>query len=179
MPSPGLLEFIGEDPTCPGLARTPERVIDALAEMTVGYREDPATHLGVVFPDVCDEMVVVSDIDFTSVCEHHLLTFTGTAAIAYIPDGQVVGLSKLARVVDVFARRLQVQERLTEQVADAIVEHLHPKGVGVVIRARHSCMGCRGVRKPRAVMTTSSLRGALKEKPAARAEFLGLAGLRN
>ena len=170
-----LLEFIGEDPTRDGLVDTPRRVVKALAEMTAGYSLDPGEHLGVVFKDSCDEMVIVDGIEFTSMCEHHMLTFTGTATVAYIPDGQVVGLSKLARVVDVFAQRLQVQERLTEQIADAIEEHLHPAGVGVVIRAAHSCMGCRGVRKPGARMITSALRGAIREKPAARAEFLSLA----
>ena len=170
-----LLEFIGETPNRPGLLNTPRRVVEALAEMTEGYNQDPADHLGVVFPDHCDEMVVVTGIDFTSLCEHHMLTFTGTASIAYIPKGQVVGLSKLARVVDVFARRLQVQERLTEQIADAIETHLSPKGVGVIVQAHHSCMGCRGVRKPGARMLTSSLRGAIKTKPEARAEFLSLA----
>jgi GTP cyclohydrolase I len=170
-----LLEFLGEDPTRPGLVDTPRRVLDSLAEMTDGYQADPAEHLGVVFPDRCDEMVVVTGIDFTSLCEHHLLTFSGRATVAYIPDGQVVGLSKLARVVDVFAHRLQVQERLTEQIAEAIETHLSPAGVGVVIEATHSCMVCRGVRKPGATMVTSALRGALKDKPAARAEFLTLA----
>ena len=170
-----LLEYLGENPNRPGLVDTPRRVLDSLAEMTNGYRADPAEHLGVVFPDTCDEMVVVTGIDFTSLCEHHLLTFSGTATVAYIPDGQVVGLSKLARVVDVFAHRLQVQERLTEQIAEAIETHLQPAGVGVVIEATHSCMTCRGVRKPGATMVTSALRGAIKDKAAARAEFLTLA----
>ncbi|MDE1904871.1 MAG: GTP cyclohydrolase I FolE [Rhodospirillales bacterium] len=170
-----LIEHIGEDPTRPGLIDTPRRVLDSLTEMTAGYRMDPAVHLGVVFPDKCDEMVVVTGIDFTSMCEHHMLTFTGTVAVGYIPDGQVVGLSKLARVVDVFSQRLQVQERMTEQIANAIDTHLDPKGVGVVVRARHSCMGCRGVRKPAAEMTTSALLGYFKDDPKARAEFLSLA----
>lgn len=170
-----LLEYIGEDPTRPGLVDTPRRVLSSLAEMTSGYGVDVSEHMGVVFPDKCDEMVVVHGIDFTSMCEHHMLTFTGTAAVAYIPDGQVVGLSKLARVVDIYAQRLQVQERLTEQIADAIDHHLRPKGVGVVIQAKHSCMGCRGVKKAGATMVTSSLRGAIGRKPEARAEFLSLA----
>lgn len=170
-----LLEYVGEDPTRAGLVDTPARVVRALGEMTAGYREDPASVLAARFPDRCDEMVVVSDITFTSLCEHHVLPFTGTATVGYVPHGQVVGLSKLARLVDVFARRLQVQERMTEQIADAIDEHVEPLGVGVVVRAQHSCMGCRGVRKPGATMTTSALRGVLRDKPEARAEFLTLA----
>lgn len=172
-----LLEHVGENPTRSGLVDTPERVLRALAEMTAGYRDDPAAILSKVFPDSYDEMVVVRGVDFTSLCEHHLLAFTGTATVAYIPqeDRGVVGLSKLARLVECFARRLQVQERLTCQIADALEEHLQPRGVGVVVSARHSCMGCRGVRKPGAVMVTSRLRGLMKEDPAARAEFLALA----
>lgn len=171
-----LLTFIGEDPNRPGLLDTPGRVLRALTEMTSGYGEDPALHLARTFPDHADEMVAVTGIEFTSMCEHHLLTFTGTVDLAYIPGAEVVGLSKLARVVDIFARRLQVQERMTEQIADAIEDALDPRGVGVIVRAKHSCMGCRGVRKPGATMTTSALRGYMKTKPAARAEFLALAG---
>lgn len=172
-----LLEHIGEDPTRPGLADTPDRVLRAFTELTAGYRDDPAAILTRVFPDDYDELVILRGVTFTSLCEHHLLAFTGTASVGYIPTpGQgVVGLSKLARLVDCFARRLQVQERLTMQVADAIEAHLHPVGVGVVVRAEHSCMGCRGVRKPGAEMVTSALRGALRAKPEARAEFLALA----
>lgn len=171
-----LLEHVGEDPTRPGLADTPDRVLRALAEMTSGYQLDPAEILARQFPDDYDEMVIVRGVTFTSLCEHHMLAFTGTATVGYIPAPGlgVVGLSKLARLVDCFARRLQVQERLTMQVADAIEEHLHPVGVGVVIRAEHSCMGCRGVRKPGAEMVTSAMRGALRTKPEARAEFLAL-----
>lgn len=172
-----LLQHIGEDPTRPGLADTPGRVLRALAEMTSGYSDDPASILARQFPDSYDEMVIVRGVDFTSLCEHHMLAFTGTATVAYVPaEGRgVVGLSKLARLVDCYARRLQVQERLTMQVADAIEEHLQPEGVGVVLRAQHSCMGCRGVRKPGAEMVTSALRGVLRTKPEARAEFLALA----
>lgn len=169
-----ILQHIGEDPTRNGLQDTPKRVIKAITELTSGYAEDPATHLAVTFDDSCDQMVVVSGIRFVSMCEHHMLPFTGTASVGYLPDGNVVGLSKLARVVDVYARRLQVQERMTEQIADAIETHLHPGGAGVVIRAHHSCMGLRGVRKPDAIMTTSSLRGIFKDDPRARAEFLDL-----
>jgi GTP cyclohydrolase I len=171
-----LLRYLGEDPERPGLADTPARVVRALAELTEGYQAEPADLLARVFPDEYDELVVVTGIDFTSLCEHHLLAFTGTATVAYLPaPGQgVVGLSKLARLVECYARRLQVQERLTTQIADAMNEHLQPLGVGVVLRARHSCMGCRGVRKPRATMVTSALRGALRDQPETRAEFLAL-----
>lgn len=170
-----LLLAIGENPARQGLLDTPARVVRALQEMTGGHQVDVAALLGRTFDDTCDEMVVVSDIHLTSLCEHHMLPFTGTAAVGYVPDGKVVGLSKLARVVDAYARRLQVQERLTVQVAEAIEEHLHPKGVGVVIRATHSCMGVRGARQPNAITTTSELRGVMRSKPEARAEFFALA----
>jgi len=172
-----LLQFVGEDPMRPGLLDTPDRVVRALAEMTSGYQLDPAEVLARQFPDDYDEMVVVRGVSFHSMCEHHMLGFSGTATVGYLPaPGRgVVGLSKLARLVDLYARRLQVQERLTTQIADAIEEHLEPLGVGVLIAAHHSCMGCRGVRKPEAEMVTSALRGALREKPEARAEFLALA----
>ena len=167
-----LLEFIGEDPTRPGLIDTPARVVKALAEMTQGYGLDPAAILERRFPDTCDEMVVVRDIAFTSMCEHHMLGFNGVAHVAYVPNGSVVGLSKIPRLVDALSQRLQVQERLTEQIADAMEEHLNPFGVGVVLQAAHSCMGCRGVRKPGASMVTSAMRGYFKDKHETRAEFL-------
>lgn len=172
-----LLVELGEDADRPGLLDTPARVVRALREMTDGYGIDPAELLAVQFPDDYDEMVVVRGVEFHSLCEHHLLGFSGTATVAYIPTpGRgVVGLSKLARLVECFARRLQVQERMTMQIADAIDEHLAPVGVGVVVRARHSCMGCRGVRKPGAEMVTSALRGAMRDEPHTRAEFLSLA----
>lgn len=172
-----LLQAIGEDPQRPGLVDTPGRVVRALLELTSGYADNPAAILARVFPDEYDEMVVVRGVAFTSLCEHHLLTFTGTAVVGYLPaPGRgVVGLSKLARLVDAYARRLQVQERMTMQIADAMVEHLQPLGVGVVLRARHSCMGCRGVRKPAAEMVTSALRGAMRDQADTRAEFLALA----
>lgn len=169
-----LLEFIGEDPTRDGLRDTPARVVKALGEMTAGYGQSPGAILSTCFDvEECDEMVVVRAIPFVSLCEHHMLPFTGTATIGYIPDGRVVGLSKLARLVDIFARRLQVQERMTIQIADAIGDHLSPRGVGVVIRATHSCMSARGVGKT-AEMVTSRLRGAILEVPQARAEFMAL-----
>lgn len=185
-----LLEHIGEDPSREGLADTPGRVLRALTEMTSGYDVDVESLLTRTFEsDGYGGLVVVTGVDFVSMCEHHMLPFTGTATVGYIPgrgpalddDGlhhapsRVVGLSKLARLVDVYARRLQVQERMTEQIADAIETHLGPEGIGVVIRATHSCLSCRGARKANAEMVTSSLRGALYEKPEARAEFMAIA----
>lgn len=169
-----LIEFVGEDPNREGLADTPGRVLRAYEELTAGYQVNVAD-LFRTFTETCDEMVMVRDIEFTSLCEHHLLPFTGTATVAYIPNQKVVGLSKLARLVDAYARRLQVQERMTGQIAQAIQEHLQPGGVGVVVRARHACMACRGVKQPTAEMVTSAVLGALRDKPAARAEFLAVA----
>lgn len=169
-----LLRFVGADPTEPGLAKTGKRVVHSLLEMTRGRHDDPKAILATTFAERSDEMIVVKDIELWSLCEHHLLPFHGHAAVGYIPSqGQVVGLSKLARLVHCFARRLQVQERLTEQVAGAMMEHLRPLGVGVVIRATHLCMSARGVRSP-SVMVTSSLHGVMREA-LPRAEFLGLA----
>lgn len=170
-----LLSFVGEDPGRDGLVDTPRRVVGALGEMTSGYAENPAEILGRTFAVDCDEMVVVRGIDFVSLCEHHVLPFTGTVDVAYIPGPRVLGLSKIARLVDCFARRLQVQERLTQQIATAIDTHVDARGVGVVVRARHHCMGCRGVRKPGAEMVTSALFGLMKDDEKARAEFLALA----
>ena len=173
-----LGRVVWEDPEREGLLDTPRRVINALQEMTSGYGQDPQEVLGTTFEkDGYDEMVVLRGIDFVSLCEHHMLPFTGTAAVGYVPGDRVVGLSKLARLVDCFARRLQIQERMTKQIADAVMEVLQPKGVGVVVAAHHSCMGCRGVRKAGADMVTSSLAGVMRKDAAARAEFLGLAGM--
>jgi GTP cyclohydrolase IA len=173
-----ILEYIGEDPTRDGLIDTPRRVLKALTELTGGYRLNVADILSTTFDVACDEMIVVRKVPFSSLCEHHVLPFHGTATVAYIPGpgGRVVGLSKLARLVDCYARRLQVQERMTTQIADAIEEHLQPLGVGVVITASHTCMSMRGIAKP-GEMVTSKLIGALKDKPEARAEFMGLADL--
>lgn len=174
----GLLEFVGEDPDREGLKETPARVLKAWRFWTQGYALSPENVLK-VFEDGaegCDEMVIVKDIELYSACEHHMAPFFGKAHIAYIPNGKVVGLSKLARVADIFARRLQVQERLTNQIADAIHEVLDPVGVGVIIEAKHFCMCSRGVNKQDSITITSALRGAIKEKPEARAEFLRLAG---
>lgn len=158
-----------------GLDDTPKRVVKAFAEMTSGYNTDPAQILARTFPgENYDELVIVPGIQFVSMCEHHLLPFTGSVVVAYIPQDRVIGLSKLPRLVECFARRLQVQERMTVQIADAIDEHLKPRGVGVVVRAKHACMTCRGVRQPEAEMVTSVMRGALRDKPEARAELMGL-----
>lgn len=169
-----LLQHVGEDPDREGLKGTPDRVYRAWKEMTAGYAEDPAVILSRVFEESYDEVVVVKDIPFNSICEHHALPFIGTADIGYLPDGKVVGLSKLARLVDCFSRRLQIQEKMTRQIADSIQTHLNAKGVAVVVRASHSCMGCRGVKKPGTVMVTSCMLGVFREKPEARAEVLSL-----
>jgi len=174
-----LLEYIGEDPSRDGLIDTPRRVVKAWVDMTAGYAMDPALILATTFDVAHDEMVVVEGIEFSSLCEHHVLPFTGTCTIGYVPGDRIVGLSKLARLVEVYAQRLQVQERMTEQIAHAIEEHLQPRGVGVVVRAAHSCMGCRGIRKPSARMVTSALSGFMKDDEKARSEFLALARASN
>lgn len=171
-----ITEVIGTEMRA-GLAETPSRVVKAWQEKTSGYAVDIAALLK-VFEDGAegyDEMVMVKDIPIYSQCEHHLESIFGTATIAYIPDGKIVGLSKLSRLADAFARRLQVQERLTSQIADALVTHLNPKGVGVIIKARHMCMEARGLRQQGHHTVTSALRGVIKFDPTARAEFLSLA----
>jgi len=169
-----LLEVIGEDPTREGLVKTPERVVKALLEMTEGYRMDAEQVLSTCFESSADEMVVLSHIQFTSLCEHHLLPFVGEAAVGYLPQGRVIGISKLARVVQMFARRLQVQENMTTQIAHAIQECLKPRGVGVVVRAHHQCMSCRGVKQPNTEMVTSCMLGEMRSDSAARAELMHL-----
>lgn len=170
-----ILLAIGEDPDRDGLIDTPRRVARSYRELFRGLGQSPAVHLDRVFEQAHDEVILVRDIEFYSVCEHHLLPFSGKAHIAYLPDGgQVVGLSKLARTVDVFARRPQVQERLTNQIADAIEQHLNAKGVVVVVEAEHFCMKMRGVNKSSSVMVTSSLRGAVRDDRAQGAEVLNL-----
>lgn len=166
-----LLEFLGEDPKREGLLKTPHRVTKALLEMTAGYHEDPRQILSTTFSDRIDEMIVVRDIQFYSLCEHHMLPFFGAATIGYIPRDRVVGLSKISRLVHCFSRRLQVQERLTQQIANAMMEHLSPLGVGVLMRAKHTCMEMRGVRTS-GEMKTSCLLGSFREIEATRAEFL-------
>lgn len=171
-----VLEGVGEDPTREGLVRTPERAAKAMQFLTRGYGQDPVQVLNsAMFREEYSEMVLVKDIEVYSLCEHHLLPFFGKAHIAYIPDGYIVGLSKLPRVVDIFARRLQVQERLTDQILNCIHNTLRPQGVAVVIEARHMCMMMRGVQKQHSVTTTSAFTGAF-ERGETRAEFLNLVG---
>lgn len=169
-----LIEHIGEDPHREGLKDTPARVAKAFREMTCGYVLNEHEVLGTTFDEASDEMIVVSDINFVSLCEHHMLPFTGTATVGYIPGERVVGLSKIGRLVEMYARRLQVQERLTRQIADAINNVLTPQGVGVVIHGNHSCMALRGIQK-HATMTTSQMLGAFRDEHETRNEFLTLA----
>ena len=175
----GLLQEIGEDVERDGLVKTPERVAKAWGDLTSGYQMNAAEVLnGALFDVAYDEMVIVKDIEVFSLCEHHLLPFFGKAHVAYIPRNKVIGLSKMARLVDMFARRLQVQERLTRQVADAIQEAIQPAGVGVVIEARHLCMMMRGVEKQHSSAITSTMLGEFRENPTTREEFLSLVGRR-
>ena len=171
-----ILEGVGEDPGREGLLETPRRVADMYAEIFAGLGKDAAEHFCVTFNEGHQEMVLIRDIPLYSVCEHHLLPFLGRAHVAYIPGkhGRICGLSKIARVVDVFARRPQVQERMTSQIADTLVEHLDPQGVLVVIEAEHLCMSMRGVQKPGAVTTTSAVRGIFERNAATRAEAMSL-----
>ncbi len=170
-----LLTQLGEDPEREGLLRTPQRVAESLAFLTAGYQLDIEKLVnGARFAQETSSMVILRDIEFYSLCEHHMLPFFGHCHIGYLPSGNVFGVSKLARLVDVFARRLQLQERLTEQISHAIMDAIHPIGVGVMIEAQHLCMMMRGVEKQRAVMTTSSLLGSFRENPSTRMEFLAL-----
>ncbi len=169
-----IIDLLGEDTSREGLVKTPERAAKAMKFLTEGYEKDPQQILqSAMFKEDYNEMVIVKDIELYSLCEHHMLPFFGKAHIAYIPDGQIVGLSKLPRVVDVFSRRLQVQERLTEQILDCINDTLNPKGVAVVIEASHMCMMMRGVQKQNSTTTTSGFRGSFKETET-RNEFLKL-----
>jgi len=172
-----LLAEIGEDPSREGLARTPERVRRMYDELTAGYHVDADTLIDdATFAVDYDEMVVVRDIEFFSLCEHHLLPFIGRAHVGYLPRGRVIGLSKIPRIVDMYAQRLQVQERLTVQVADFLMERLEPKGVACVIEATHMCTMMRGVKKQEATMVTSSMTGTFRRDARTRAEFMGLIG---
>jgi len=176
----GLLQYIGEDPDREGLLRTPQRVIASLTEQFRGYHEDPRKLLSRTFSEVegYNELVLISDIELYSHCEHHMVPFVGKAHVAYIPDGKVVGLSKIARVVDVFAKRLQVQEKLTAQIADTIWDVLKPQGVAVILQCQHFCMCYRGVKKPGSWTTTSKLRGCFLKNEASRLELLTLIGMK-
>lgn len=170
-----ILMAIGENPDREGLLETPQRVARMYAELFKGLSQDPAVHLRKFFTEKYDSMVIVKDVEFHSMCEHHLLPFTGKVHIGYIPKGRVVGLSKLARVVETVARRPQLQERMTEMIADLLMHELDAMGVGVVVEAAHACMTLRGVRKPSSYCVTSAMKGSFRTKPSTRAEFLNLA----
>jgi len=174
-----LLGYLGDDPEREGLQETPARVLSAMQEHFAGYNEDPEDHLIKTFEEVCgyDEVVLVSDIDVHSHCEHHMVPFVGKAHVAYIPRGRVVGLSKLARVVDGYAKRLQVQEKLTMQIANAIEDVLDPKGVAVILQCQHFCMCHRGIQKSNSWTTTSKLTGAFMNNPSSRLELFQLIGM--
>jgi GTP cyclohydrolase IA len=174
-----LLGKLDPDPEREGLERTPERVARALSFLTKGYAEDPRRIInGALFTEEYSEMIVLKDIDFFSLCEHHVLPFFGKAHVAYLPNGRIVGISKLARLVEVYARRLQVQERMTNQIASTIAEQLDPLGVGVVLEAEHLCMRMRGVEKQNSVVVTSAMHGVFREHETTRAEFMNLIGRR-
>jgi len=174
----GILEHIEPDQKNglrEGLKNTPKRVVESWSELYSGYNQDPKEILDATFNgEGYDGIVLLKDVEFYSTCEHHLLSFTGKAHVAYIPTDKIVGISKLARLVEVYAKRLQNQERITTQVADALIEHLKPLGAAVIIEASHSCMGCRGVKKNHAIMTTSAMRGVFFDKAEARAELMQL-----
>jgi GTP cyclohydrolase I len=169
-----ILRAVGEDTEREGLKRTPERVGRMYAELLGGMHEDPKKHLRSIFTENYDEIVLLRDIPFYSICEHHLMPFIGSAHVAYLPSGAVLGVSKLARIVDCFARRLQTQERLTYQIADFIMNSLKPQGVAVVLEASHSCTTIRGIKKPGSTMVTSALRGIFRRDPKSRSEVLSL-----
>ena len=169
-----ILAAVGENPQREGLKDTPSRVARMYAELLAGIHQDPKKYLTSVFAEKYDEIVLLRDIPFYSICEHHLMPFIGTAHVAYLPAGAVIGVSKLARIVDCFARRLHVQERLTDQIADFLMDSLKPKGVAVVLEASHSCMTIRGIKKPGSVMVTSSLRGIFRKDPKSRTEVMSL-----
>jgi GTP cyclohydrolase I len=169
-----ILLAVGEDPEREGLRDTPARVARMYAELFAGLRKNPREVLSKKFTQKYDEMVLVKDIGFESVCEHHLLPFFGKAHIGYLPNGQIVGLSKLARAVEILSRRPQVQERMTEELADLLMQELDARGVGVVLEASHTCMAIRGIRKPGSVCTTSAMRGIFRSNPSTRSEFMAL-----
>jgi len=175
-----LLGYIGEDPNREGLLETPRRVADAYEFLTSGYHKDVEKVVNdALFNEKYDEMVLVKNIDFYSLCEHHMLPFYGKVHVAYIPDGKIIGLSKIPRIVEIFARRLQVQERMTRQIADTLEKYLQPRGVAVVSEAYHMCMMMRGVEKQNSSATASAVHGDFKDDPRTRTEFLNLIGHRN
>lgn len=169
-----ILHAVGEDPDRPGLLETPRRVAKMYQEMFSGLHTDPCRHLHVTFPEDYDELVLIRDIAFTSMCEHHLLPFSGVAHVGYIPNGRVTGLSKIARVVEEISRHPQVQERMTQQIADLVDSELATSGVAVVVQAEHSCMAIRGIRKPGSLTVTSALRGIFRSHSSSRAEVMAL-----
>ena len=169
-----ILLAVGEDVRREGIKRTPQRVAKMYCELLAGMQQDPKEHISSIFTENYDEIVLLRDIPFYSICEHHLMPFIGSAHLAYLPRGTILGVSKLARIVDCFARRLQTQERLTYQIADFIMDSLKPEGVTVVLEASHSCMTIRGIKKPGSVMVTSALRGIFKRDPKSRNEILSL-----
>ena len=170
-----VLMGLGEDPERHGLQRTPARIANALSFLTSGYKQTVEEVVeGAIFPDDCNEMVIVKDVEFYSQCEHHMLPFFGRVHVGYVPDGKIIGLSKIARIVDVFARRLQVQERMTGQIADGLMEILAPRGVGVVVEASHFCMMMRGVQKQNSSTLSSAMRGIFQEDARTRMEFMDL-----
>lgn len=170
-----ILAEVGEEPEREGLVKTPQRVARALRFLTKGYREDPKSVInGALFTEDYSEMIVVKDVDFFSMCEHHILPFFGKAHVAYLPSNKIVGISKLARLVEVYARRLQVQERMTAQIANILMEELDPQGVGVVLQAEHLCMRMRGVEKQNSIVVTSTMLGAFRSNQETRQEFMSL-----
>jgi GTP cyclohydrolase I len=169
-----ILLAVGEDTEREGIKNTPGRVAKMYSELLAGMSQDPKMYIESVFSEKYDEVVLLRDIPFYSICEHHLMPFIGSAHVAYLPAGKVLGVSKLARIVDCFARRLQVQERLTAQIADFLMESLNPRGVAVVLEASHSCMTIRGIKKPGSMMVTSALRGIFKKDPRSRSEIISL-----
>lgn len=173
-----MIQAIGDDPRREGLVDTPRRIAEMYADIFSGMEENPEEHLKVGFEEGHQEMVIAKDVAFYSMCEHHFLPFYGTAHVGYIPNGRVVGASKLSRVVDVLSRRPQLQERLTSQIADTIVKVLEPRGVAVILEAEHLCMTMRGIKKPGSKIVTSAMRGLFRQRAATRAEFLTLIGLR-
>ena len=169
-----ILSAVGEDLNRDGLKDTPARVARMYGELLAGMHDDPNTHISRVFNENYDEIVLLRDIPFYSICEHHLMPFIGSAHVAYLPSGKILGVSKLARIVDCFARRLQTQERLTYQIADCLMSNLKPLGVAVVLEAAHSCMTIRGIKKPGSVMVTSAVRGLFRKDPRSRNEIMSL-----